>query len=113
MAVVTLSPEYIRKLAQSYKLLRAGEPADPKVLVAIKTAAERCVAAHMRTELRLTADVRLPLATVLMMLEYVRQEATAQLEPRPQPEDVAPTPHTQDTKPFFMGVINRLLKAVA
>lgn len=106
--MITLTPNYIRKTAATYKLLRSGEPADPKILETVQKAAQRCINAHMRDQLRLAADVRLPMATVLMMLEYVRDEATARLEPVPQPDDLAPTELTPAGRSFLQRAAERL-----
>lgn len=81
--MVTLHPNYVRKIAQSYKLLRSGEYADPKVLQALHSASDRCLRAHMRAELQLSQDVRLPLSTVLMLLEYVHSETASRLATKP------------------------------
>lgn len=113
MSVVVLSPNYVRKIAKTYKLLRAGEAADPKVLETFQAAADRCLKAHMRAQLQLTPDVKLPLAAVLMMLEYVHQECTTRLEPVPMPEDLAPTPLTPEGRHFVRRAIERLQALVA
>jgi hypothetical protein len=113
MSVVTLSPNYVRKIAKTYKLLRAGEPADAKVLETFQAAADRCLKAHMRASLQLTPDVKLPMAAVLMMLEYVRSECTARLEPVPQPEDLAPMPLTPERLGFLRAAVQRLQALVA
>jgi len=112
MSVVTLSPNYVRKLAESYKQLRSNQDADPKVLQTVKSAAERCIAAHMRAELRLTEDVKLPLGTVLMMLQYVQRASAERLEPVPMPEDFAP-PVSSELRPFLTRAMDRLRQAVA
>jgi hypothetical protein len=83
VATVTLSPNYIRKLAGSYKLLRSGADADLAVLDTLHAAATRCLNAHMRAELRLTDDVLLPMGTVLSMLQYVQHETAARRYPAP------------------------------
>lgn len=114
MSVVTLSPNYVRKIAKTYKLLRAGEAdADPKILETFQVAADRCLKAHMRAQLQLTPDVKLPMAAVLMMLEYVHQECTTRLEPVPTPEDLAPTPMTPERRHFLRRAIERLQALVA
>lgn len=114
MSVVLLSPNYVRKIAKTYKLLRAGEAeADPKVLETFQAAADRCLRAHMRAQLQLTPDVKLPMAAVLMMLEYVHSECTARLEPVPTPEDLAPTPVTPEGRRFIQRALERLQALVA
>jgi len=113
MAIVKLHPNYIRKLAQSYRLLRSGEQADAQVLEAVQRAAERCLQAHMRAELELTADVRLPLATVLMMLQYVRQACADRLADVPTPETMAPTPSTPERQHLLQRMFVRFQQLVA
>lgn len=112
MAAVTLYPNYIRKLAESYRLLRKGEYADPKVLEQILKASDRCIAAHMRAELVLASDVKLPLATVLMMLQYVRMSAAERLEPVPVPDDFQ-QPVSPELRPFLLRAFDRFRDAVA
>jgi hypothetical protein len=107
--MVTLYPNYIRMLARSYKALRANEVADRKVLETVHQAAERCLRAHMRADLQLAKDVRLPISTVLMMLEYVYQESSILLEPVPQPDDLAPQPLSRPAQSLIRRALDRLL----
>lgn len=113
MSIVTLSAPYIVRIAQTYRLLRKGDQADPAVLAVVQAAAERCLAAHMRDQLRLEPDVKLPLRAVLMMLQYVHQEATARLAPVPLPEDLAPQPLTERSRGFLRAAMTRLQQLVA
>lgn len=113
MSVVTLSPAYVTKLAQSYRLLRKGEYAEPHVLETLRAASERCINAHMRAELRLTPDVRLPLGAVCMMLGYVHHTTTELLTPVPTPEDLAPSEPTPVGRSFLRRMLERLHERVA
>jgi hypothetical protein len=83
MSLVTLSPQYVRKVAESYKLLRApDEYCAPHVLDALVKSTDRCIQAHLRCELQLTEDVRLPLPMVLRMLMFVHDNAAERLAVR-------------------------------
>jgi hypothetical protein len=82
--MVTLYPNYVRMIANSYRLLRDPETTvEPKVAQTWADSADRCIRAHMRTELQLAPDVKLPMPTVLMMLEYVRAAATERAQGAP------------------------------
>jgi hypothetical protein len=72
MVVVTMSPEQVRTVAQVYRLLRAGDCADPVVLTQHLKIVDRFLAAHARGKLRVAPSVKLPMSTVLMMLEVVK-----------------------------------------
>lgn len=113
MSAVTLYPNYVRRLASSYKALRANEPADQHVLEGLHRAAKRCLRAHMRAELQLTQDVILPLPTVLAMLEYVHDRTAELLEPMPTPEDLAPTPLSAESRSFLRKALERIQQLVA
>jgi hypothetical protein len=112
MAVVTLHPNYVRKIAESYKLLRQNADADRPRLEAIQAAATRCINAHMRAELALHPEVKLPLATVLMMLQYVQRTAAERLEPVPEPQDFE-QPLSPELRPFLVRAAERLHRLVA
>ena len=114
MSAVTLSPNYIRKIAESYRLLRTDTVADRQVLTSIVRAADRCLRAHMRAQLTLTADVRLPLATVLQMLQYVHVEASARLAADvPTPVAMAHQPMSSTTKLLISRGLARLRELIA
>lgn len=113
MSPVTLYPNYVRKLAESYRLLRSGADCAPNELQTIHRAADRCIRAHMRAGLQLTPDVRLPLPVVLQLLEYVRDESAARLEPVPLPEDLEPQPMSSLTQSLVARGLARLRQLVA
>jgi hypothetical protein len=110
--MVTLYSPYVRRIAKSYKELRNNELADRHVLETIHQAADRCIRAHMRAELRIGPDVKLPMAAVLQMLEYVHTETGKLLEPVPQPEDFSPKPMTSETRSILRRAMERLRQVV-
>ena len=116
--MLTLNPNYVRKIAESYKLLRQNAEADQDKLETIHAAATRCINAHMRAELALAEDVRLPLATVLMMLQYVQWRSadllarTAPAEQLPEPQDFEQTV-APELRPFLVRAVQRLQRLVA
>lgn len=112
MSVVVLHPNYVKKLAESYKLLRESAPADQERLETIHKAATRCIAAHMRAELQLTPDVTLPLGSVLYMLQYVQRVSEERLQPVPEPQDFD-KPIDPALRPFLVRAVERLHRLVA
>lgn len=110
--MTTLGPNYVRKIAESYRLLRDNAEADLEVLRVVNRAAKRCIAAHMRAELALDKDVRLPLGTVLMMLQYVERATDERLTPVPEPQDFEPST-SPELQPLLVRAAKRLQQLVA
>jgi hypothetical protein len=80
--MITLYPQYVQKVALTYRLLHTDDRPDPKVRLALHRAAVRCLTAHRTQQLVLHADVSLPLSTVVRMLEFI-QAKTATPESQP------------------------------
>jgi hypothetical protein len=87
--VITLHAEYVRRVAQSYKLLRSPQHVGPRELLQLLAATTRCQRAIAEQALRLAPDVLLPFPQVEQLLQKVELQIRDRLRALPEPEPVA------------------------
>ncbi len=120
MKTVTLTPQYIRKVATTYRHLKQGGALPAQELAGVALAANRCLQAHDAGYLLVSPDVRLPVDAVARMLTSVRADAAMQLraiksandEPVPVPEDFVPE-QTAEVKTLVRRAKERLASLFA
>lgn len=116
MKTVTLTPQYIRKVAATYRFLKQGGTLPAQELTTLALAASRCLRAHDSQLLQLSSDVVLPIEAVVRMLTVVRSQATEQLKSlKEQEQERVPVPEdfVSSNSPEVKSLLRRAKERVA